>query len=90
MKPIACELTAEQLFVLVLSTQQHLPMLVVYRPVTSDQWLARLWYTDGKAAATSFIMTAGSLDGLRDMMPETMVMLARSENDDPTIEEVWL
>jgi hypothetical protein len=71
----------------------RLPMWVVYRPGSMpeypSQWIARLWVTLPEVKPSRFVITHGTLEELRTLIPAD-VMLRRDPNDVPEIEESWL
>lgn len=79
-----------------------LKMWVIYRPITRDypdRWVARLFVLDEHglyAPPSSHRIRRGTFyvertrDAIRARLPQGLVCLARSPDDDPVIEEVWL
>ena len=70
-----------------------LPMWVVYDHPKDfpDVFVARKWLVRaGETVATTEILTAKTIDILRDALPRGLVRLERSDHDDQAIREVWL
>jgi hypothetical protein len=70
----------------------RLPVWVVYRPMTREypgQWVARLWVTLPQEKPSRFVITHDTLEALREIIPAD-VLLMRSPEDPPEIEETWL
>lgn len=73
--------------------QKWLPMWTIYRPTTKDypgKWLARMFVTIPKSQPTDILIVGDSLEEVRAKLPPGLFKLARHENDDPVIEEVWM
>ena len=73
--------------------RSRLPIWVVYRPVTRDYpgvWVARMHVALPEPKPTRFVMTHDTLAELRGILPSGTVRMARSQDDLPEIEEVWI
>ena len=73
--------------------RDHLPMWVVYRPVTSDfpgKWLARMFLSLPKVTKTNCLIFGECLEDVRAQLPPGVFNLGRMQNDDEVIEEVWM
>lgn len=66
-----------------------LPIWVIYRHHRDfpAHYVARCWHMD---TLTEKYLIGRDLDAVRDLLPEGLVQLDRSDKDDPTIVEVWL
>lgn len=66
-----------------------LPLWVIYdRPTDMpNAFVARKWLND---VPTHEVLQAGTLDGLRSLLPRGLHLLPRDPADDPKIVEVWI
>lgn len=66
-----------------------IPLWVIYDHPRDmpEYFVARKWLTD---QPTEVVLTADSLDALRDLLPHGLNPIPRHANDDPNIVEVWL
>lgn len=67
----------------------RIPMIVVYdHPIDCPtKFVARLFDLD---KLTKYAIVADSLEELQENIPPRFFRLARQENDDPTIVEIWV
>jgi hypothetical protein len=89
----AVENIREQVTQLQQHHREQLPMWVVFGPGTSDQpgmYLARLWFTIPRNTMTSVLLRATNLAEIRDLLPNGLVKIPRSQGDDPNIIETWI
>ena len=71
----------------------RLPMWVVFGPGTTDQselFVTRLWLALPELTYTSLLVRAGTLQEIRDLLPDGLVLLPRQSDDDPNIIETWI
>lgn len=73
-----------------LSTLAQVPIIAVYKNPRDypDKYVARLWDINNKL--TNIIVTADSLFGIRELIPQHMHRFPRQANDDPVIVETYL
>lgn len=55
-----------------------------------DAFVARMWLVGPEVRATGSVLTADTLEALRDKLPPGLACLPRRPDDDPAIVEVWL
>lgn len=69
--------------------QTRLPMITIYKHPTDypEQYVARVWDVN---KPTRLVATAGSLEEVRQAIPEEMYNMGRQNDDDPCIVEVWI
>jgi hypothetical protein len=75
------------------SNRDSLPMWTVYRPTGNDfpgQWTARMSLTLPAVQLTDLLIVGASLAAVRRQLPPGLCNLGRENEDDPSIEEVWL
>lgn len=70
-------------------TDNRLPIWTVYaHPLDyPDDYVARLWLN---ADRTDTMLTAPTLAGLQALLPPGLYRMARQEQDDPVIVEIWM
>ena len=69
--------------------QARIPLICVYDHPTDypDKFIARLWDCN---IPTRIMVTADTLEELREKIPNTMVRMDRHPQDDPCVVEVWI
>lgn len=69
--------------------QARIPLICVYDHPTDypDKFIARLWDCN---IPTRIMVTADTLEELREKIPSSMVRMDRHPKDDPCIVEVWI
>ena len=74
------------------SLREHLPMWVIYYDPSDypGLWVARLHVSLPEPMATNVVLTASSLDAIREQIPDDLMPFGRHSADDPKIVEVWL
>jgi hypothetical protein len=72
-------------------TEQALTIWTVYEHPSDfpDHFVARPFYVGPGLDRGNQVLLAETLDELRALLPAGLICMARSENDDPVIVEVW-
>lgn len=67
----------------------RVPIICVYNSPSDypAQYVARLWDLQ---TPTAYVVTAGTLDEIRRLIPQNLIRFSRSQQDDPCIEEAWI
>ncbi|MHB8061279.1 MAG: hypothetical protein ACYDG2_01390 [Ruminiclostridium sp.] len=73
-----------------LNTMSNVPIIAVYKNPKdySDKFIGRLWDINNKA--TNFVVVADTIEKIRELVPQNLTRIPRSEKDDPVIVEVYL
>lgn len=76
-----------------LSKLGRFPKWVVIHPQNREYpglWVARMHVALPEPKPTRFVMTSGTIGGLRAVLPDGLTWMNRHEDDAPEIIEVWL